>query len=61
MAEAERTVSPWYSPTGDVYHVRFDCGAANIVSAGNRTPGTGNRRVCLDCLVLLMREFGEHA
>ena len=61
MHEAEKTVSPWYSLTGDVYHVRLDCGAATSVLVTNRVPGTGKKRVCLDCLVLLMRERGEHA
>ena len=61
MPEAEKTVSPWYSPTGDVYHVRLDCGAAQRVLVTSRVSGTGKRRVCLDCLVLLVRERGEPA
>ena len=26
----ERTIAPWYSLTGDVYHVRSDCDPSKI-------------------------------
>ena len=50
------TVAPFHLINGEVYHVRDDCGQWN---AGNRLPGTADRKVCLDCLVLLVRERGR--
>ena len=53
----EKTIAPWYSMTGDVYHVRSDCESSRGVPTGNRLPGTRNRRICRDCLELLQREY----
>ena len=51
------TTAPWYTAGGQVYHVRDDCGQWKNDGTQNRIQGTDNRRVCIDCLVLLVREI----
>ena len=53
------TIAPWYSTSGDVYHIRDDCGQGTSIQPESQIPGTANRRVCIDCLVLLIREMGR--
>ena len=55
------TVNPWYSGETNIYHVRDDCGRWVQTTEFERRPGPGtNRRICIDCLVLLVREIGRH-
>lgn len=53
------TIAPWYSRGGTAYHIRDDCGMGNTIAQENQVPGTDGRRVCIDCLVLLLRELAR--
>ena len=52
------TIGPWYLPDGDVYHFRDDCnrGGENLRDS-RRVDGTGRKRPCEECFVLLASEF----
>ena len=54
------TIAPWHSRGGDVYHIRDDCGMGNTITPESQIPGTASRRVCIDCLVLLLREMARY-
>ena len=48
------TVQPRYSPRGESYHISDACGISTTLAAPEK--GTGGKTVCLNCLVLLLRE-----
>ena len=49
------TKEPRHRTYSNVYHIRDDC--SSWVSASNS--GTGDLRICFDCLMLLIRELGR--
>ena len=51
------TIAPWHLASGQVYHIRRECGAP----MENQVPGTAGRRVCLDCLQIILQELVERA
>ncbi len=52
------TIAPWYTQDGGVYHIRDDCGQWKR-SGENKIQGTADRKVCIDCLVLLIKEIAQ--
>ena len=55
------TTNPWHSATGDVYHIRSECGYGGEVPAERRSVGTGGKRLCEECFLLLAGEFRHPA
>ena len=55
------TIAPWFSATGDRYHIRDECVKSAEVLPENRNYGPRPARVklCQDCLLYLIREFGQ--
>ena len=52
------TRAPRYYPAGKVYHIRSDC--SHWEHASQRGSGmAGSRRICLECLQLLIQELAE--
>ena len=51
------TIAPWYSITGDAYHVRDDCGQSQGVGKDQRRSGTGGKLLCQTCFLLLSRDL----
>ena len=55
------TINPWHSATGDAYHLRSECGHTREVPAERRSRGTGGKRLCEECFLLLAGEFRHPA
>ena len=51
------TINPWHSATGDVYHIRGECGYGGEVPGERHSGGTGRKRLCGECFLLLADEF----
>ena len=50
-ARARGKVDPWHSvkPEAEVYHNHTDCNTGNNIESEYRRPGTGGRRLCIEC------------
>ena len=53
------TIAPRYVDTpGNVsYHVRDECRGLEMANEERIKEGTGDRRICRDCLEFLLREY----
>jgi len=46
---AKKTVPPYHSVKGTVYHTRKDCTLGNNIDKKNLRPGKGGKRKCKNC------------
>ena len=53
------TIAPWYSSTGERYHIRDDCRQSNVQDYSTVRSGTGGKTICRTCFLLLVREWGQ--
>ncbi|GAH11183.1 unnamed protein product [marine sediment metagenome] len=49
-------VESWHSVKGDVYHNHTKCDTGNNIEFENRKIGTGNKKLCLKCAELDVRD-----
>ena len=54
------TVAPFRAEDSEAYHVRDDCAMGQRIPVLRRLEGLGSssRRVCYQCLILLIQELG---
>ena len=45
----KKTVSPYHSTKGTVYHTNASCTEGNNIEKGNKRPGKGGKRKCKNC------------
>ena len=44
-----KQVSPYYSKTGEVYHIYSVCTAGISIRRGRKATGKGNKKLCSAC------------
>jgi hypothetical protein len=44
-----KQVSPYYSKSGEVYHIYSVCAAGSAIAKGKKVKGKGNKKLCKAC------------